>query len=155
METGTMTGLFDIFGGHSAVLTNFSVNMTVLRVCGFARPFDWVSRGGDREGTCRVTDRAPKGWSPDARRLLRPPTPAPLLGASGARFAVSGPPLAVGGLLQDPGITHLVTHPVYPPGLYTHPSTHPSAQCSLHVHSARYSPFGHRVGEPRGSRTQW
>ena len=104
-----------------------------------------------------VTDRAPEGWSwgvaPTGYSDPETTHSSPLAGASGARFAVSGSPLAVGGLLQGPRITH----PVYPPGPHP-PGTIPRYRTSPPHHTTglchtENSTFGHRVGEPRGMRT--
>ena len=101
-------------------------------------------------------DRAPQGWYLGPAHAAgtsvhpRPPTPAPCRSLRGPLRCLGFPPRAVAGYryYPPPVPTQSHTHPVYPPG------TPSRVQCSLHVHSARYSRSGTHVGEPRGIRTQ-
>ena len=117
----------------------------------------WAFLGVWTGGTCRVPT-GPAGWSiarprPPLRPSSRTHHSRPLQGLPGPLRWFLTSPRDVGGLLLDPGITHLVTHPVYPPQYPPRTRTPSRVQCSVHVHSARYSSFRTRVGEPRGTRT--
>ena len=127
------------------VLTNISRNDLNSRPYW---PGGGYSRGPAPGRAPGETDRAPQGWVQG-----RPPppysTPGPIpthsspCRASGARFA---------GMGTSPGswvVPRYSTHPV--PTQSPYPCCTPSrAQCSLHVHGARYSRFWRSVGEPRG-----
>ena len=108
----------------------------------------------EHQGGSSGPDRAPQGWVRTDGALCRyPPTPAPLLGASGARFAgicsaYGSPSLAAG---------HGITHPVYPPW-YTHPARTTlvptrHAPSTLQLTGCTDTRFWDTVGEPRGMRT--
>ena len=153
LETGTMTGLLDIFQRHSTVLTKF------LRNDLKSRPY-WL-RGGIREGPapgrgqghrpgpqggCRsrpaAVPRVPYiAFSPRAPGPQ--PTHSSHIVASGARFAGWGTSSSSGAGL-----------PVYPPS--THPVPIPTLPCTkLTVqYTVPYTRFWDPEGEPRGIRTQ-
>ena len=148
-----MTGLFDTFQRHYAVLTNFPGNKLESRPYW---PGGGYCPGSTREG--RRADRpGPAGVGAGVtvpRGRCSQTTHSSPTGASGARFAVWPPLSGCGTSVLDPGITH----PVYPPGT-THPVPipHPVPTTRDHrtgVPERTNSRSGHPVGEPRGSRTQ-
>ena len=127
LRIGTMTGLFDVLWWHSAVLTNFTVNVMESRLY-------WPG-GGIPKGPCTGRVLAPDR----ARRVVQGPAPPPVRPLHPDHplqppWGFRGPLRCRGLLLEQtvsgwvPGITHPVlptryTPPRYPPG-YTRTRRH-------------------------------
>ena len=129
-----------------AVLTNFTRNDVESRL--------YWPRGGMRAGPSTregwlARPTGSEGWVLGHASTLQSPPLQPLQGFRARSAGIAG----FLARCRRLGSTPRITHPVYPPQ-YPYPARTPSRlQCSLHVHSARYSGFWTSVGEPRGMRT--
>ena len=148
-----MTGLFDIFGRHFAVLTNFLEIVLNSRLIGQEAAFP--GREGPVQGGTRRVPTGPRrgGTGPGRAPEAYPTHSRPCAGPSGARFAGYASPRAAWlgtGITPPPylpGPIPRYTHPVpYPPVTRTTPVTSTTGACT-------YDRFWDTVGEPRGLRT--
>ena len=148
-----MTGLFDIFWRHLAVLTNFLRNVME------SRPY-WL-RGGNpqgpryREGWQGQTDRAPQGWylgpspPPSPCWPTLPGRPGPVTTHSSPDSGLPGP----ASLSQDPPRACWVGGYYPPPPTHLYRTTR-ARRTTCRQQCGADSRFDTVVGEPRGTRTQ-